>query len=54
MNKNQLPLLVAGLILLAQSALSQNAIFASFTLGMNETKVKTALASSAPFYINEP
>jgi len=54
MKKNQLPPLTAGLILLAQSVLSQNVKLAKIALGMNEAEVKTALVSSAPFYINQP
>jgi len=54
MKKNQLPPLTAGLILLAQSVLSQNVKLAKIALGMNEAEVETALVSSAPFYINQP
>jgi len=54
MKKNQLLPLAAGLILLAQSVLSQNVKLAKIALGMNEAEVKTALVSSAPFYINQP
>ncbi len=54
MKKSYLQLLAAGLILLTQAALSQNVRLAKIALGMNETEVKTALASSAPFYINQP
>jgi hypothetical protein len=53
MKKSQLQLLTACLILLAQSTLSQNVKLAGIALGMNETEVKTALASSAPFYFNQ-
>ncbi len=54
MKKSYLQLLAAGLILLTQSALSQNVKLAKIALGMNETEVKIALAPSAPFYINQP
>lgn len=54
MKKSYLQLLAAGLILLTQAALSQNVRLAKIALGMNETEVKTALASSAPFYVNQP
>jgi len=54
MTKSYMQLLAVSLILLAQSALSQNVKLAKIALGMNETEVKTALASSAPFYINQP
>jgi len=54
MNKSYMQLLAVSLILLTQSALSQNVKLAKIALGMNETEVKTALASSAPFYINQP
>ena len=54
MKKSHLPLLAAGLILLTQSAISQNVKLAKIALGMNETEVKTALALSVPFYINQP
>src|SRR5271157_4565145 len=54
MKKNQLLTLAAGLILLAQSVLSQNVKLAKIALGMSEAEVKTALVSSAPFYINQP
>ena len=53
MKKIYLQLLAAGLILLTQSAISQNVKLAKIALGMNETEVKTALASSATFYINQ-
>ncbi|MFY9646812.1 MAG: hypothetical protein WAK29_16645 [Terriglobales bacterium] len=54
MKKCHLQLLAAGLILLTQSALSQNVKLAKIALGMNESEVKTALAASAPFYVNQP
>jgi hypothetical protein len=54
MTKSHMQLLAVSLILLAQSALSQNVKLAKIALGMNETEVKTALASSAPFYVNHP
>ena len=54
MKRSFLQLLATGLVLLAQSALSQNVKLAKIALGMNETEVRTALASSAPFYINQP
>src|SRR5271166_2976676 len=54
MKKNHLLPLAAGLILLAQSVLSQNVKLAKIALGMNEAEVKTALVSSAPFYFNQP
>jgi uncharacterized protein YbjT (DUF2867 family) len=53
MKKCQLQLLIAGLIVLAQPLLAQNVKLANIALGMSETEVKTALASSAPFYINQ-
>ena len=54
MMKSYLQLLAAGLIFLTQSAPSQNVKPAKIALGMNETELKTALASSAPLYINQP
>jgi hypothetical protein len=53
-NQLQLQLLIAGLIVLAQPALSQNVKLAKIALGMSEIEVKTALSSNAPFYINQP
>jgi hypothetical protein len=54
MKKSYLQRLADCLILLTQVALSQNVKLAKIALGMNETEVKAALASSAPFYINQP
>jgi hypothetical protein len=54
MNQKHITLLAAGLILFAQSAVSQNVKLAKIALGMSEPEVKTALASSAPRYINQP
>jgi hypothetical protein len=53
MKKCQLQLLIASLIVFAQPVLGQNVKLANIALGMSETEVKTALASSAPFYINQ-
>ncbi len=53
MKKRQLQLLTAGLILLAQSALSQNVKLAGIALGMSEIEVKAALASGTPFYFTQ-
>jgi hypothetical protein len=53
MKKSQLHLLAAALILLVQSAFSQNVKLANIALGMNEAEVKSALASRAPFYFNK-
>jgi hypothetical protein len=53
MKKKQFLLLALGLILLAQSALSQNVKLAKIALGMTETEVKTALSSAVPFYANQ-
>ena len=53
MKKRQSQLLIAGLIVFAQLVLAQNVKLANIALGMNETEVKTALVSNAPFYINQ-
>jgi hypothetical protein len=45
--------LIAGLILFVQSVLAQNVKLANIAFGMSETEVKTALASNAPFYVNQ-
>src|ERR1035441_1197260 len=52
--KKQFLFFPAGLIFFAQAALSQNVKLAKIAIGMNETEVKAALASSAPFYLNQP
>jgi hypothetical protein len=46
-------LVTAGLCILAQALLAQNVKLANISLGMTETEVKAALASNAPFYINQ-
>jgi len=49
----KLQLVIAGLFVLAQPLLAQNVKLANIALGMNETEVKTALASNAPLYANQ-
>jgi hypothetical protein len=46
-------LVIAGLFLLAQALLAQNVKLANISLGMTETEVKAALASTTPLYINQ-
>jgi len=46
-------LVIAGLFILVQALLAQNVKLANIALGMSETEVKTALASNAPFYVNQ-
>jgi len=46
--------LAAGLILLAQPAVSQTVKLANVALGMNEAEVKTALAKSPLTYVSQP
>jgi hypothetical protein len=46
-------LVIAGLCILAQALPAQNIKLANISLGMTETEVKTALASNAPFYVNQ-
>ena len=53
MKKCPLQLLIAGLILFAQPVLAQNVKLANIALGMSETEVKTALTSTAPFYVSQ-
>jgi hypothetical protein len=53
MKMSKLQLTTAGLILLAQPLLAQNVKLANIALGMNDTGVKKALASSSPFYIDQ-
>src|SRR5271165_6186379 len=53
MKKCQLQLLIAGLIVFTQPVLAQNVKLANIALGMSETEVKAALASNAPFYVNQ-
>jgi len=53
MKKCPLQLLIAGLIIFAQPVLAQNVKLANIALGMSEEEVKTALDSSAPFYVNQ-
>ena len=45
--------MIASLIVFAQPVLGQNVKLANIALGMSETEVKTALASNAPFYVNQ-
>ena len=49
----KLQLMAGGLILLAQPLLARNVKLANIALGMNEAEVKTALASNAPFYVDQ-
>lgn len=53
MKKRRSQLLIAGLIVFVQLVLAQNVKLANIALGMNETEVKAALVSNAPFYINQ-
>src|SRR5271168_4650565 len=53
MKKCQLQLLIAGLIVFAEPVLAQNVKLANIALGMSETEVKTALTSTAPFYVDQ-
>ena len=45
--------MIAGLIIFAAPVLAQNVKLANIALGMSEEEVKTALDSSAPFYVNQ-
>jgi hypothetical protein len=47
-------LIAAGLAVLTQPLLAQNVKLAKIALGMSEADVKTALASDAPFYVDQP
>ncbi|MGA3345170.1 MAG: hypothetical protein ABSC76_09915 [Terracidiphilus sp.] len=53
MKKCKLQLVIASLIVFAQSSLGQNVKLANIALGMNETEVKTALVSNAPVYAGQ-
>src|SRR5271170_5784389 len=50
----KLQLVAAGLIIFAQSILAQNVKLANIALGMKDAEVKAALASNAPFYVDQP
>jgi hypothetical protein len=49
----KLQFVITGLFVLAQPLLAQNVKLANIALGMTETEVKMALASNAPFYVNQ-
>jgi len=49
----KLQLVIAALFVLAEPLLAQSVKLANIALGMTETEVKTALTSSAPFYVNQ-
>jgi len=53
MKMRKLQFLFAGLIVFAQPALPQSVKLANIALGMSESDVKTALTSTAPFYVNQ-
>src|SRR5277367_2634983 len=50
----KLQLVAAGLSLLAQPLLAQKVKLADIALGMKDAEVKAALASNAPFYVDQP
>jgi len=52
MKNRRLQLLIASLMVFAQPVLTQNVKLAGIALGMNESEIRTVLASSAPFYFS--